>query len=165
MRGRPAVPERGFTRMKIVTNLPEIDAVVKGFDIRNAICIEIGDTIHFSGLTGLDMATGQVSVGSIGKHANDVLDCYAYILQNIGLSLDHVIKVNAYLVDPAADFAEWNETFKARFSAPYPCRTTVGASLVAGRIELEIIAARTPRSAATIIKPACPGLRLSQRPE
>jgi len=31
------------------------------------------------------------------------------------------------------------------FEAPYPCRTTVGAPLVAGNIEIEIVAARTPR--------------------
>lgn len=138
--------------MKIVTNLPKIDAAVASFDIRNAICIEVGETILFSGLAGLDMETGALSEGPISKHANDSLDCYEYILKSLGLSLDNVVKVNAFLAD-TSDFAEWNETFKARFTAPYPCRTTVGAPLVAGRIELEIIAARTARSAAQIVNP------------
>jgi len=140
--------------MKILTNLPKIDAAVASFDIRNAICIEVGDMILFSGFAGLDMETGAISEGSIAKHANDSIDCYEYILKSLGLSLDNVIKVNAFLLDPVGDFPEWNETFKARFSAPYPCRTTVGAPLVAGRIELEFTAAKTGRSAAEIVNPA-----------
>jgi 2-iminobutanoate/2-iminopropanoate deaminase len=139
--------------MKIVTNLPKIDEVVKGFDIRNAICIEVGELILFSGFAGLDMKTGKITEGDdIARHANDSIDCYEYILQSIGLSLDNVVKVNTFLKDPEKDFPAWNETFKQRFSAPYPCRTTVGAPLVAGLIELEFQAARTPRSAAQIIK-------------
>ena len=140
--------------MKILTNLPAIDEVVKEFDIRNAICIDLGELIVFSGFAGLDLATGTISVGPIEKHANDSLDCYQHILESIGLSLDHVVKVNAFLADPVADFPGWNETFKQRFRAPYPCRTTVGAPLVAGRIELEIQAARSSRLAAEIVKPA-----------
>lgn len=137
--------------MKILTNLPAIDRVVKEFDIRNAICIEVGELLVFSGFAGLDLETGTISVGPIEKHANDSLDCYEHILTSMGLSLDHVVKVNAYLADPVRDFPGWNETFKQRFRAPYPCRTTVGAPLVAGMIELEIQASRTSRMAAEIL--------------
>jgi 2-iminobutanoate/2-iminopropanoate deaminase len=133
--------------MKILSNLPAIDEVVKEFDIRNAICIDLGELIVFSGFAGLDLETGAVSRGDIVRHASDSLDCYEYILKSIGLSLDNVVKVNAYLKDPVADFPGWNETFKSRFNAPHPCRTTVGAPLVAGLIELEIQACRTPRQA------------------
>jgi 2-iminobutanoate/2-iminopropanoate deaminase len=137
--------------MKILTNLPKLDPIAKAFNIRNGICIEVGELIVFSGFAGLDMASGGVSQGDIAKHANDSLDIYEYILSSIGLSLDNVVKVNAYLTDPARDFPGWNEVFKTRFSDPYPCRTTVGAPLVAGLIELEIQAARTSRKAATIM--------------
>ena len=139
--------------MRILTNLPKIDTIAKAFDIKNGICVEVGELLVFSGFAGLDLETGAVSKGDIVKHANDSLDCYEYILKSIGLSLDNVVKVNAYLKDPVADFSGWNETFKARFTAPYPCRTTVGASLVAGLIELEIQAARTPRRAMEAMAP------------
>ena len=66
------------------------------------------------------------------------------MLADLGLSLDHVIKVNAQPSD-VSEFAAWNEVFLDVFDAPYPCRTTVGAALVAGKIEVEIIAATTAR--------------------
>lgn len=133
--------------MKILTNLPKIDEAVKGFQIKNAICIETGDMIIFSGFAGLDIETGAMAEGSIANHANASIDCYKHILESLGLSLDNVIKVNCFLAEPS-DFAEWNEVFKDRFTAPYPCRTTVGAPLVAGKIELEFIASREARSSA-----------------
>ena len=133
--------------MRILTNLPKIENIAKAFDIKNGICVEVGELLVFSGFAGLDLETGAVSKGDIVKHANDSLDCYEYILKSIGLSLDNVVKVNAFLKDPVADFPGWNETFKSRFNAPHPCRTTVGAPLVAGLIELEIQACRTPRQA------------------
>lgn len=137
--------------MRILANLPRVDAALKGFDIKNAICVEVGDLLIFSGFAGIDLETGAIAPGPIETQANASLDCYAFILSSLGLSLDHVVKVNAFLADPVGDFPGWNETFKARFRAPHPCRTTVGAPLVVGRIELEITAARTPRTAAAVI--------------
>lgn len=135
--------------MKLLNNLPKIDNAVKAFAVKNAIAIEVGDQILFSGMAGIELETGKLAEGDIAVHANASLDCYEYILESMGLTLDNVIKVNCFLANPA-DFALWNETFKSRFSAPYPCRTTVGAPLVAGEIELEIIATRTKRADATI---------------
>jgi 2-iminobutanoate/2-iminopropanoate deaminase len=139
--------------MKILTNLSKIDKATKAFDIRNSLCVEVGDLIFLGGFAGIDLATGKISEGPISKHANDSIDCYEYILKSIGLSLDNVIKVNAFLKNPEGDYVGWNEVFKVRFNAPYPCRTTVGAPLVAGCIELEFVAAKTTRSAAKIINP------------
>lgn len=136
--------------MRVLTSLPRIDAAMKSYAIRNAICYEVGELLVFSGFAGIDLATGVMAEGSIAEHANASLDCYAYILENMGLGLDNVIKVNCFLQDPA-DFPDWNETFKTRFAPPLPCRTTVGAPLVTGRIEIEIIAARTRRQDAAII--------------
>lgn len=133
--------------MKILTNLPKIDNAVKGFAIKNAICIEVGDLLIFSGFAGLDLETGELAEATLAAQANASIDCYQYILESLGLSLDNVVKVNCFLAKPN-EFPEWNEIFKTRFSAPYPCRTTVGAPLVVGELELEFIASRTPRSAA-----------------
>lgn len=136
--------------MKILTSLPKIDAMMKSFSIKNAICFEVGDLILFSGFAGIEVDTGRfLDKEPIEDHANAAIDCYRYILEEMGLSLDNVIKVNCFLADPA-DFPAWNETFKARFTPPYPCRTTVGAPLVVGKIELEFTASRTPRSLATL---------------
>ena len=39
----------------------------------------------------------------------------------------------------------WNDVFLDVFDAPYPCRKTVGGTVVAGKTEAEIIAATTAR--------------------
>jgi 2-iminobutanoate/2-iminopropanoate deaminase len=137
--------------MKILTHVPELHSSLAAFSIENAICIEVDNLIVLSGFTGLDLKTGAISAGSFEKHAHEAIDCFELIFRQLGLSLDNVIKVNCYLANPVQDFPTWNDIFKARFSPPYPCRTTVGAPLVAGRIEVEMTAHRTSRLAAQIV--------------
>ncbi|MGI4814148.1 MAG: RidA family protein [Janthinobacterium lividum] len=140
--------------MKLLNNLPKIDSVVKQFELKNAIFYEVGDLLIFSGFTGLNLDTGAITEGAFEKHANEAIDCYQYILESVGLSLDNVISVRCFLQQPVLNYPVWNEIFKSRFSAPYPCRTTVGANLVIGEIELEFVASRTARAAAEVIKVA-----------
>ena len=64
------------------------------------------------------------------------------IFQDLGLSMDHVVKVNAQLTD-VSEFSAWNDVFLDVLEAPYPC--PVGAPLVVGKIEVEIVAAAVPR--------------------
>ncbi|WP_454749050.1 RidA family protein [Ciceribacter selenitireducens] len=137
--------------MKLLKNLPKIDEVSKGLAIKNAIAMDTGELIYFSGYAGIDLDKGILIEGPIEDHINGSLDCYQYILEHLGLSFDNVIKVNCFLADPVGDFPKWNEIFKERFKAPHPCRTTVGAPLVVGKIEIEIIAAKTSRLDAEII--------------
>ena len=140
--------------MKILTNLPAVDKALDDYSIRNAICIETDGILVFSGWTGIDLETGEITDTAIDAHANDAIDVYEHVLKSLGLSLDNVISVRAFLKNPVEDFPAWNEVFKARFQPPYPCRTTVGAQLVAGQIELEFMASRTSRSAATPFDPS-----------
>jgi 2-iminobutanoate/2-iminopropanoate deaminase len=131
--------------MKLLNSLPHIDAASAGLAIRNGIAIETNDLITLSGFAGVDFETQGISEGPFAKHANDSLDTFEYILASMGLSFDHVVKVRCFLADPVADFPEWNEIFKRRFSAPHPCRITIGAPLVVGLIEVEMTVARTAR--------------------
>lgn len=131
--------------MKLLNSLPEIDAASATLAIRNGIAIETDDLITLSGFAGIDFKTRAISDGPFGKHAHDSIDTFEYILKSMGLSLDHVVKVRCFLQEPVRDFPEWNAIFKERFSAPYPCRTTVGAPLVVGLIEVEMTVARTAR--------------------
>ena len=50
-----------------------------------------------------------------------------------------VIKVNAYVAD-LGEFEAFNDIYREYFTEPYPARTTVGASLVEFKIEVEAIA-------------------------
>ena len=130
--------------MTIVHSSPSFEAAMQHFNVKNATAIQVGDLYFFSGLTAIDLVSLEVSQADVRTQARLTLENFNAILDDLNLSLDHVIKVNAQLSD-VGEFAAWNEVFLDMFDAPYPCRTTVGAPLVAGDIEIEIVAASNPR--------------------
>ncbi len=130
--------------IRVHATTPSLAAAMERLNIRNAAAIQVDNTVFLSGLTAVDTETGELIPGGIREHARHTLALYRTILTDIGLSLDHVVKVNAYLADPA-DFAAWNEEYLEVFEPPYPCRTTVTAPPVFGILELELVAALEPR--------------------
>ena len=130
--------------MTIVHSSPSVEAAMQHFNVKNATAIQVGDLYFFSGLTAIDLVSLEISLADVRTQARLTLENFDAILDDLNLSLDHVIKVNAQLSD-VGEFAAWNEVFLDMFDAPYPCRTTVGAPLVAGDIEIEIVAASSPR--------------------
>ena len=130
--------------MTIVHSLPSSAAVLDHFNVKNAPAIQVGELYFFSGMTAIDLTTFEISDANLATQARMTLENFRSMLADLGLSLDHVIKVNAQLSD-VSEFAAWNDVFLDVFDEPYPCRTTVGAALVAGKIEVEIIAATTAR--------------------
>ena len=130
--------------MTIVHSSPSVEAAMQHFNVKNATAIQVGDLYFFSGLTAIDLVSLEISRADVRTQARLTLENFNAILDDLNLSLDHVIKVNAQLSD-VGEFAAWNEVFLDMFEAPYPCRTTVGAPLVAGGIEIEIVAASSPR--------------------
>ena len=130
--------------MTIVHSSPSVEAAMQHFNVKNATAIQVGDLYFFSGLTAIDLVSLEVSRADVRTQARLTLENFNAILDDLNLSLDHVIKVNAQLSD-VGEFTAWNEVFLDMFDAPYPCRTTVGAPLVAGDIEIEIVAASNPR--------------------
>ena len=130
--------------MTIVHSSPSVEAAIQHFNVKNATAIQVGDLYFFSGLTAIDLDSLEISRADVRSQAWLTLENFNAILDDLNLSLDHVIKVNAQLSD-VGEFAAWNEVFLDMFDAPYPCRTTVGAPLVAGDIEIEIVAASSVR--------------------
>lgn len=131
--------------IRVHSSVPTLDQAFKRLNIRNAAAIQVDSLVYLSGLTAVDLETGQPIPGNdIREHARVTLDLLRTVLEGIDLTLDHVIKVNCWLAD-TADFTAWNEVYLETFEAPYPCRTTVGAPLVLGRIEVDMVAALEPR--------------------
>ena len=130
--------------MTIVHSSPSVEAAMQHFNVKNTTAIQVGDLYFFSGLSAIDLVSLEVSRADVRTQARLALENFNAILDDLNLSLDHVIKVNAQLSD-VGEFTAWNEVFLDMFDAPYPCRTTVGAPLVAGDIEIEIVAASSPR--------------------
>ncbi|HEX5581280.1 MAG TPA: RidA family protein, partial [Gemmatimonadaceae bacterium] len=75
--------------------------------------------------------------------AHRAFDNLELVLQDAGLTMEDVVKVNVYLTD-MADFPAMNAAYRTRFTAPYPARTTVAvAALPLGAsIEIELVARR-----------------------
>ena len=130
--------------MTIVHSSSSVEAAMQHFNVKNATAIQVGDLYFFSGLTAIDLVSLEISRADVRTQARLPLAKFNPSLNDLNLSLHHVIKVNAQLSD-VGEFAAWNEVFLDMFDAPYPCRTTVGAPLVAGDIEIEIVAASSVR--------------------
>jgi len=130
--------------IEVHATTPRLEAAMARYGIKNSTAIRVDNIIMFSGLTGLDLETGEAVPGGLEGQARHVLGIFADILDDLGLTLDNVVKVNCQLAD-IEDFAVWNEVFLDVFDAPYPCRTTTGAPLVVGLIEVEITASIEPR--------------------
>jgi 2-iminobutanoate/2-iminopropanoate deaminase len=65
--------------------------------------------------------------GDIKAHTKHVLDEIEKELVNAGSSMDKVLKCNVYLND-LKDYQAMNETFRGRFGAEPPVRTTIAAA-------------------------------------
>jgi 2-iminobutanoate/2-iminopropanoate deaminase len=100
-----------------------------------------GDLLYLSGQTPLDPATGKLVRGGVGKQTTRVFDNLVAVLREAGLTTDDVIKANVFLTT-MDDFAQMNEVYGTRFTAPFPARSTVAvAGLPLGaRVEIELVA-------------------------
>mgnify|MGYP002623426991 FL=1 len=103
--------------------------------------VDDGTHVFCSGQTPIDPETGELREGGVGDQTHQCFDNLFAVLADGGLGADDVVKVNVYLTD-MGDFAEMNEAYATRFTAPPPARTTVGvAALPMGaRVEIELVA-------------------------
>lgn len=106
--------------------------------------VKAGKTLYLSGQTPLDPETGALVAGGVKAQTAMCFQNLFAVLKAAGLTPDHVVKVNVFLVD-MGDFADMNEVYAQHFAEPFPARTTIGvAALPLGaRIEIELIARRS----------------------
>ena len=102
-----------------------------------------GDLLYVSGQTPIDPATGRLIDGDVGAQTRRAFDNLEAVLTDAGLTMDHVIKCNVYLTS-MSDFPAMNGAYEARFTRPFPARTTVAvAGLPLGAaVEIELVAKR-----------------------
>jgi 2-iminobutanoate/2-iminopropanoate deaminase len=101
-----------------------------------------GDTVYTAGqiANGPD---GNLVEGGIEEQTRQVLENVRKCVEAGGLTMDDVVKVNAFLAD-LADFPGYNEVYKEFFDAPYPVRSSVQVGLPAGvLVEIEAVARRS----------------------
>ncbi len=103
--------------------------------------VRAGDFIHVSGQVPKDFLTGAIVGDTVEKQAVQVIANLREVLAASGASLEDVVAATIYLTNEK-DWTAVNEIWKATFTAPYPSRTTVGASLRGILIEISAIAYR-----------------------
>jgi 2-iminobutanoate/2-iminopropanoate deaminase len=125
-----------MTERVVVGELP-----VGGSEPLISSAIRWGDLLFLSGRAPIDTSTMEVVSSDFGAQARSVMDQIVASLAEAGSGLEHVLRVQCYLLDPD-HFDEWNAIWAEYFSAPRPVRTTiVTAFTVPGMlIEVEVTA-------------------------
>jgi 2-iminobutanoate/2-iminopropanoate deaminase len=123
--------DRGWTPVGVGSTPP------KGAYSRGA---RAGDLLFVSGQVPRSFESGELLGSSIEDQTRSVLANLQRVLAAEGLSLADVVSVTAYL----ADIGEWDAfdaIYRSVFQAPYPARTTLGASLHGVLVEISAVAA------------------------
>jgi 2-iminobutanoate/2-iminopropanoate deaminase len=85
------------------------------------------------------MRDGVLTGESTGEQTKVVIENLAAVLADAGASLADVVRCGVFLAD-MADFAEMNEVYAEMFPQPLPARTTVGATLLGFKVEIDCVA-------------------------
>lgn len=133
--------------MRFHATTPSVEKALAAHGMTIGTAAEVGDLVLLSGWVGVDLETGAVVEGDIETSTRATIATIEAVLGDLDLTLDNVVKLTAYLVDPA-DFGGFGTVFDELFGAPRPLRTTVIAGLLAGKLELDVIASREPRTRA-----------------
>ncbi len=106
-----------------------------------SIGIKVGQFVFLSGQIPVDPSTGEVVKGSIEEQAERVLMNIKGILEDNGLSMDHVVKATVFLSD-MNDFQKMNEVYSRFFKEPFPARSAFQVARLPRdvKIEIEVIA-------------------------
>ncbi|MHA6482822.1 RidA family protein [Paenibacillus sp. strain BS8-2] len=100
--------------------------------------IRAGEMVYVAGQVGVDPETLEPLDG-IRKQTEQCIRNIEVILQEAGLTLDHIIRINTHLAT-MEDQAAYNEVYAEMISAPYPVRMTVSSGLGPFLIEMEATA-------------------------
>ncbi|GGD72652.1 RidA family protein [Paenibacillus nasutitermitis] len=104
--------------------------------------VKLGDMVYVAGTCPFDLDTGEVLYpGDMARQTGLVLRYMNEILKEAGTSLDHVVKVTAF-IDELDDFQVYNEVYGTFFEIDPPVRSTVEiVKFPPGmRVEIECIA-------------------------
>jgi len=103
--------------------------------------IDIGSLVFTSGQIPIDPETGNIPEG-IEAQTKQSLSNVKAILEEAGLSMNHVIKTTVFLKD-MNDFGEMNKIYESFFTE-YPARSAVEVARLPkdALVEIEVIASR-----------------------
>ena len=107
-----------------------------------SMAVRGGDFIFVSGLTAVDLQSGEPMRGTAASETRHILANLKQLLEAAGSSLDKVVKVNV-LLHSMLEAPNMNEVYARFFSDSPPARTVCGACLPDGvKVIIECTALR-----------------------
>lgn len=101
--------------------------------------VRAGDFVFVSGQASVD-ESGAILPGTFAEEMHRSIENVRRVLATEGLDLADVVKVSAYVHDPA-DLAEYNRLYPRYFTPPRPARTTIASCLTeAVKFEIDVVA-------------------------
>ena len=103
--------------------------------------VKTGSLLYCSGQTPINPLTMKIDAKTFREETIQVIENLRLVLQEEGLELENIIKVNVFLTDMEM-FTEMNTVYAHYFSEHKPARTTVAVKGLPmnARIEIECIA-------------------------
>ena len=99
--------------------------------------VALGDLIFVSGQGPSDPISGELQKGDLESETRRTLENVKAILEDVGSSLEQVLKVTAYLSD-MDNFKAFNKIYAEYFSSKPPARTCIQAGRLPFDIKVEI---------------------------
>jgi 2-iminobutanoate/2-iminopropanoate deaminase len=106
-------------------------AAADGSDPPVSMAVRAGDFLFVSGLTAVDLQSGERMPGTTASETRRILTNLGQLLEAAGSSLDQVVKVNV-LLHSMLEAPNMNEVYARFFPDPPPARTVCGARLPDG---------------------------------
>jgi 2-iminobutanoate/2-iminopropanoate deaminase len=97
----------------------------------------LGNLVFVSGQGPIDPATDKFVGETVEEQTHRVLENVKIILEEVGSSMDKVLKCNVYLSD-MNDFQKMNGIYAKFFAKDPPARTTIQAGRLPFDIKVEI---------------------------
>ena len=96
-----------------------------------SMAVRGGDFLFVSGLTAIDLETGERVQGTTASETRQILTNLKQLLEAAGSSLEKVVKVNV-LLHSMLEAPNMNDVYARFFPDPPPARTVCGARLPDG---------------------------------
>lgn len=112
--------------------------------------IRVGDLYFAGGMTGLPPERRKdptVPPGDIGEQTTRALEVHKKNLEELGSSLENVLKVTVFLADPKNDKPGMNAAYAKFFPKNAPARSAIGVQFPddVTKVEIELIAWIPPK--------------------
>lgn len=101
--------------------------------------LQAGDFVYVSGQVGVDPKTKEVVGDTIEEQTRQCLKNIEQILTAAGLTLDHIVKINAH-VSRSEHIPAFNRAYEQLMKEPFPTRTTVQSGIGSYLVEIDAIA-------------------------